>query len=599
MRRGRARWCGDRFGPRSRACAARTAGRRQPLIRRRAAAPASRWPRPRLCCYPSKIAGPSTNRPRSERGRGSDAQMIRAPTALALGRIGVAGCPAAHPSAPGRLSPNAARPPNSVRALSDAPRIELAMSSRTPTEVFAAGAWAARCLDRKREPGTRCWGRSGADRSASRFLRALWRIRRRGSRGVGSFRPVRMIPTFFRAGALYARRGRPRNLRLILPRRFRSDAEKAVWRRGPRDPGMCRVVDSSPPPRGGGSSTISAMGALKAVLENHPEATLPENRRDRVLALSGDANPNLAVPALALLRWLAADREAFRRLWQTASAGSGRRQQVALQSLMAGLQDGRSRSRTRIDSVEPTSPGAAAEACVYAAGRKRQRGGGAALPIPRSSLGSSYRGAEARKKCARTRPLKFYDYYRKRIGIRAPRGGVGTLSSSPESVRRWRWWGGSKKSAGDGTPESRDRGRSPTAERQPSRPEPRDLVEAASRHPSTLVPDGAALPVRHPRARRSFPGESYVTGKSIATRPRPGVERWRRGRQDSETRAASFPLRSREKSAMTVRNFADADAGGYFDSGSSSASCERCRPGRRPTGTGKGAPRYEIATRST
>ncbi len=64
--------------------------------------------------------------------------------------------------------------------------------------------------------------------------------------------------------------------------------------------------------------------ALAAVLEKNPGIVAAGRASPRgSLALSGDTNPNLAVPALALLRWFAADREAFRRLWSVASSGAG------------------------------------------------------------------------------------------------------------------------------------------------------------------------------------------------------------------------------------------------------------------------------------
>jgi cyclophilin family peptidyl-prolyl cis-trans isomerase/HEAT repeat protein len=85
---------------------------------------------------------------------------------------------------------------------------------------------------------------------------------------------------------------------------------------------------------------INGLFALEVILEKNPGATLSESRKNRVLALAGDANPNFAVPALVLLRqFVGADREALRRVWAIASTGQGRRRQVALQSLAAALRE--------------------------------------------------------------------------------------------------------------------------------------------------------------------------------------------------------------------------------------------------------------------
>src|SRR5262249_29423396 len=108
---------------------------------------------------------------------------------------------------------------------------------------------------------------------------------------------------------------------------------------------------------------IQAMASLSQIREKNPGAVLPAERRERVIALSSDANPNLAVPALELLRAYADDRDAFRRLWTVASSGRGRRQQVALQSLMAAVP---AQAGTLVDaavgSPDPFLRAAAAEA---------------------------------------------------------------------------------------------------------------------------------------------------------------------------------------------------------------------------------------------
>jgi cyclophilin family peptidyl-prolyl cis-trans isomerase/HEAT repeat protein len=92
-------------------------------------------------------------------------------------------------------------------------------------------------------------------------------------------------------------------------------------------------LDSGKPPL-----VINALVAMETIFEKNPTATVPDNTRARVLALSGDANGNVAVSALVLLRWFAGkDREVFHRLWSVATTGEGRRRQVALLSVVAVL----------------------------------------------------------------------------------------------------------------------------------------------------------------------------------------------------------------------------------------------------------------------
>ncbi len=52
----------------------------------------------------------------------------------------------------------------------------------------------------------------------------------------------------------------------------------------------------------------SSLNALEAILEKNPGTALAPDRRTRVIALAGDANPNLAIPALVLLRQFVASR---------------------------------------------------------------------------------------------------------------------------------------------------------------------------------------------------------------------------------------------------------------------------------------------------
>ena len=90
-----------------------------------------------------------------------------------------------------------------------------------------------------------------------------------------------------------------------------------------------------------------------------------------MLTLAADANPNVAVAALALLwHFAASDREASRRLWSIALSGEGRRRQVALQSLAAALKSGgRAAILAAASSPDPFVRAAAAGGRRVSAGR--------------------------------------------------------------------------------------------------------------------------------------------------------------------------------------------------------------------------------------
>ena len=112
---------------------------------------------------------------------------------------------------------------------------------------------------------------------------------------------------------------------------------------------------------------INALVAMELIFEKNPTATVPEDRKQRVLALGSDANGNVAVSALVLLRWFAGkDREVFRRLWAISTTGEGRRRQVALLSVVAVL---KAKAETAIqaaaNSGEPALRAAAAESIAF------------------------------------------------------------------------------------------------------------------------------------------------------------------------------------------------------------------------------------------
>jgi len=97
---------------------------------------------------------------------------------------------------------------------------------------------------------------------------------------------------------------------------------------------LARALDGRTP------LVIQSLVALDQILEKSPAAaaSVSEDRRERIRNLAGDANTNVAVPALALLRRFPNDRDGSRRLWSIALTGEGRRRQIALQSLAVAFQ---------------------------------------------------------------------------------------------------------------------------------------------------------------------------------------------------------------------------------------------------------------------
>lgn len=162
-----------------------------------------------------------------------------------------------------------------------------------------------------------------------------------------------------RAAALYALARRPQESSRGLLTAALGDTDPDAAAAAARGLGILAQAESIGPlwnavadPRA--PVRIAAMLALTAILEKSPAAALPAEAPARLLVLSSDTNPNLAVPALTLMRWAAADRDVFRRLWTVASSGKGRRQQVAVLALMGGLgEKARDLADASIASADP------------------------------------------------------------------------------------------------------------------------------------------------------------------------------------------------------------------------------------------------------
>ena len=539
----------------------------------------------------------------SAAARSSDARL-RARTALALARIG-------DERAGPHLKALLTDPIPDVRAAAafgtgilGAPlSAELAGLLGDPDpEVSARAAWALGVLERNdaQDALLAAIPEAEADRKAA-LLRALWRYPTPAAAAAAA--PFVTDPdSRVRAAALYALARRPQDSSRTLLTAALSDPDADTAALAARGLGILGKSESIGPLSAAlegrrAPVTISAMAALNALLEKNPESSMPQNRRDRLLALSTDANPNLAVPALALLRWLAADRETFRRLWQTASTGSGRRQQIAVQSLMAARgPEAIAIADTAIASENPFLRGAAAEALSFlpsdeAGARREALAFDPAVLVRLKVLEGLKTPEDVRANLSLVnRLLADAD-----SGVRA--AAVGTLAQleDPSTLAVLR--DALEKSAGDRAPDVAIEVIA-AAEKQSSRPEARELVEAAYRHPVTLVSRLArrALVKTFQADPAGLPWREYVTGKSVADYAALLGEARRPWAARIETSRGVFSLRlAGDAAPLTVTNFVTLGRRGYFDG----AAVHRVVPNfvvqdGDPSGTGNGGPGYEI-----
>ena len=343
--------------------------------------------------------------------------------------------------------------------------------------------------------------------------------------------------------------------------------------------------------------TINAMLALYVVLEKNPAVAFPADLRTRVIALAGDVNPNLAVPALALLRWQTEDREAFRRLWSVASTGKERRQQVALQSLLAGLgAKALGLADTAIASPDPYLRGAAAEALSFlpeadAAPRRAKLAADPEVVVRLKVLEGLKTPAEARSNHALVAAL----LEDPNAGVRA--GAIDALALSDDADMLSLCREMVTRSYGDRDPDVPIAAIG-AAEKTPESADARAVVEAAFRHPSTLVSRLArrSLVKTFHADPAEFPWREYVTGKSVADYAALLAEARRPWTATIETVRGAFTVRfAGEAAPLTVMNFVALARKAYFDG----APIHRVVPNfvvqdGDPTGTGNGGPGYEI-----
>ena len=224
-------------------------------------------------------------------------------------------------------------------------------------------------------------------------------------------------------------------------------------------------------------------------------------------------NPNLAIPALALLRFYvaASDREAFRRLGATARTGSGRRRQVALRAAVAAIPE---QAPPLLDeamaSPDPFLRGAAASSLGFLppaeASVRRSKLMTDPEPVVRYKV---LEGIETPESARAERALIDAALADPNVAVRAAALDLAFQATGDFALLA--------RAVEDPNPDIAISAIG-AAEGKPESPEARAVVEAAYRAPSTLVSRLArrSLVKNFHADRATLPWRTYDTGKSVA-----------------------------------------------------------------------------------
>jgi cyclophilin family peptidyl-prolyl cis-trans isomerase/HEAT repeat protein len=434
------------------------------------------------------------------------------------------------------------------------------------------------------------------------LLRALWRYADASSAEMAS-RYATDPDVKVRGAAVYALARKPQDGSLPVLTAALADGDPDTAAIAARALGILGKKESLEPLGAALESVKSplvtnALNALEAILEKNAGAVLSDARRARILTLAGSANPNQALPALVLLRQLvAADREAFRRLWTIAMTGEGRRREVALQSVVAALKE---RAKDPLDRAvqapEATLRAAAAESLALlpqdVAAPYREKLASDREVVVRLAVVSSLRTAEAVKE---NRALVDRSLQDPDSGVRA--AAVDALALTGDRAVLPVIQDAFGKSRSDKAPDVAISAIE-AAEKMPSEPAARALAAAAARDDRPLVARLARRALR--RTFRAEPGSlppapnyprreltEYAAALSEAHKPWAAVIETARGPFTVRLLGADAPL--------TVVNFLTLARKHFFDG----VPIHRVVPNfvvqdGDPTGTGNGGPGWEI-----
>jgi len=532
---------------------------------------------------------------------------VRARAALAVGRIGDdRGAPIVRPLLADKAPEARGMAAFAHQLLADPTSTPdlLPLLSDADTSVSAAAARAVGALGRGdgEDALIAAIPKAPAPEPRASMLQSLWRFADSAT-AAAALRYATDPDSRVRAAALYALSRKPIESSLGVLTSALADADPYSAALAARALGLLAKKESLGPlaaALGSGKPPLvtNALGALETILEKNPGSGITDERKARILALAGDANPNLAIPALVLLRQFeATDREVRQRLWSIALTGAGRRRQIALVSVVAALRDRAKEALEKAASAtDPALRAAAAESLVFlppaSAKPYREKFAADKEPVVRLAVLTGLKTADAVRE---SRPLVNAALTDPDAGVRAAAlEALGELNDSSvlplvsDALTR---------SAADASADVAIAAIA-VCEKLRSEPAARAIVEAAYRQPKTLVARLArrALLQVFRADRAAFPAPEYKTGRSAADYAALLSEGRKPLQARIETPRGEFAIRFAGREApLTVANFVRLARARFFDG----VPVHRVVPNfvlqdGDPTGTGNGGPGYEI-----
>ena len=532
---------------------------------------------------------------------------VRARAALAVGRIGDdRGAPIVRPLLADKAPEARGMAAFAHQLLADPTSTPdlLPLLSDADTSVSAAAARAVGALGRGdgEDALIAAIAKAPAPEPRASMLQSLWRFADSAT-AAAALRYATDPDSRVRAAALYALSRKPIESSLGVLTSALADADPYSAALAARALGLLAKKESLGPlaaALGSGKPPLvtNALGALETILEKNPGSGITDERKARILALAGDANPNLAIPALVLLRQFeATDREVRQRLWSIALTGAGRRRQIALVSVVAALRDRAKEALEKAASAtDPALRAAAAESLVFlppaSAKPYREKFAADKEPVVRLAVLTGLKTADAVRG---SRPLVNAALTDPDAGVRAAAlEALGELNDSSvlplvsDALTR---------SAADASADVAIAAIA-VCEKLRSEPAARAIVEAAYRQPKTLVARLArrALLQVFRADRAAFPAPEYQTGRSAADYAALLSEGRKSLQARIETPRGEFAIRFAGREApLTVANFVRLARARFFDG----VPVHRVVPNfvlqdGDPTGTGNGGPGYEI-----
>jgi cyclophilin family peptidyl-prolyl cis-trans isomerase len=532
---------------------------------------------------------------------------VRARAALAIGRIGDdRGAPIVRPLLADKAPEARAMAAFAEQLLADPTSTPdlLPLLSDPDASVSASAARAVGALLRGdgEDALIAAIARAPAPEPRASMLQSLWRFADTAS-AAAALRYATDSDDRVRAAALYTLSRKPIDGSLGALTSALSDSDPDSAALAARALGLLGKKESLGPlaaslDSGKAPLVTNALGALETILEKNPGSRVTDERKARILALAGDANPNLAIPALVLLRQFeATDREVRQRLWSIALTGEGRRRQIALVSVVAALRDRAKEALEKAASeADPALRAAAAESVLFlpvaSARPYRERFAADKEPVVRLAVLTGLNTAEAVRG---SRPIVNAALTDPDAGVRA--AAVEALGQLNDPTILPLVSDAITRSAADASADVAIAAIA-VCEKLRGEPSARAIVQAAYRQPKTLVARLArrALLRTFRADPAAFPAPEYKTGRSAADYAALLAEARKPLQARIETPRGDFAIRFAGREApLTVANFVRLARARFFDG----VAVHRVVPDfvlqdGDPTGTGNGGPGYEI-----